>query len=326
MLLKAIQQQKLAALSSNFVTGALLSAALLAGPQLTIAATTPLSALDGAIVEVSEASYPIIKALNAKTFEPFSEKVANLILDINPDELGNAISLGIDVLNSVPAEKLTAFDKELTDAFADLKVDSCTLVPLPPAALATRFQSIAILNVDKFKLLSVDTKWGTELNKLAKTESAICLPSVDALGKLALAQAEVGRAFGAEESARFVAYATPLLKSTISIGKVLPLVNDAKDLALTTATPKERAAFEAAGKKFEILSRQEAARQRALKNGTTPPMIMEEIMAALQKAATDKRAAKREEFKTAEVARIAELEVKSASLMAAKEVHEIRSL
>jgi len=254
-----------------------------------------------------------------------SEKVANLILDINPDELGNAISLGIDVLNSVPAEKLTAFDKELTDAFADLKVDSCTLVPLPPAALATRFQSIAILNVDKFKLLSVDTKWGTELNKLAKTESAICLPSVDALGKLALAQAEVGRAFGAEESARFVAYATPLLKSTISIGKVLPLVNDAKDLALTTATPKERAAFEAAGKKIEILSRQEAARQRALKNGTTPPMIMEEIMAALQKAATDKRAAKREEFKTAEVARIAELKVKSASLKAAKEVHEIRS-
>jgi hypothetical protein len=106
MLLKAIQQQKLAALSSNFVAGALLSAALLAGPQLTIAATTPLSALDGAIVEVSEASYPIIKALNAKTFEPFSEKVANLILDINPDELGNAISLGIDVLNSVPAERL----------------------------------------------------------------------------------------------------------------------------------------------------------------------------------------------------------------------------
>lgn len=321
MLLKAIQQQKLAALSSNFVAGALLSAALLAGPQLTIAATTPLSALDGAIVEVSEASYPIIKALNAKTFEPFSE----IILEINPDELGNAISLGIDVLNSVPAEKQTAFDKELTDAFADLKVDSCTLVPLPPAALATRFQSIAILYVDKFKLLSVDTKWGPELNKLAKTESAICLPSVDALGKLALAQAEVGRAFGAEESARFVAYATPLLKSTISIGKVLPLVNDAKDLALTNATPKERAAFEAAGKKFEILSRQEAARQRALKNGTTPPMIMEEIMAALQKAASDKRAAKKEEFKTAEVARIAELKVKSASLMAAKEVHEIRS-
>lgn len=321
MLLKAIQQQKLAALSSNFVAGALLSAALLAGPQLTIAATTPLSALDGAIVEVSEASYPIIKALNAKTFEPFSE----IILEINPDELGNAISLGIDVLNSVPAEKQTAFDKELTDAFADLKVDSCTLVPLPPAALATRFQSIAILYVDKFKLLSVDTKWGPELNKLAKTESAICLPSVDALGKLALAQAEVGRAFGAEESARFVAYATPLLKSTISIGKVLPLVNDAKDLALTNATPKERAAFEAAGKKFEILSRQEAARQRALKNGTTPPMIMEEIMAALQKAASDKRAAKKEEFKTAEVARIAELKVKSASLKAAKEVHEIRS-
>lgn len=323
MLLKAIQQQKLAALSSNFVAGALLSAALLAGPQLTIAATTPLSALDGAIVEVSEASYPIIKALNAKTFEPFSV-VANIILEINPDELGNAISLGIDVLNSVPAEKQTAFDKELTDAFADLKVDSCTLVPLPPAALATRFQSIAILYVDKFKLLSVDTKWGPELNKLAKTESAICLPSVDALGKLALAQAEVGRAFGAEESARFVAYATPLLKSTISIGKVLPLVNDAKDLALTNATPKERAAFEAAGKKFEILSRQEAARQRALKNGTTPPMFMEEIMAA-HKAAADKRAAKREEFKTAEVARIAELKVKSASLKAAKEVHEIRS-
>ena len=33
-------------------------------------------------------------------------KFSNFILDIKPDELGNAIRLGIDVLNSVPAERL----------------------------------------------------------------------------------------------------------------------------------------------------------------------------------------------------------------------------
>ncbi len=32
-------------------------------------------------------------------------RFSNLILDINPDELGNAIRLGIGVLNSVPAER-----------------------------------------------------------------------------------------------------------------------------------------------------------------------------------------------------------------------------
>jgi hypothetical protein len=32
-------------------------------------------------------------------------RFSNLILDIKPDELGNAIRLGIGVLNSVPAER-----------------------------------------------------------------------------------------------------------------------------------------------------------------------------------------------------------------------------
>merc|ERR1719469_1450176 len=61
------------------------SASLLAGvPHQAIAAPS----LNEVIVEVSQTSYPILKALKAETFVPFSAKIGKLVLDIAPDKLG----------------------------------------------------------------------------------------------------------------------------------------------------------------------------------------------------------------------------------------------
>ena len=158
---------------------ALCSASLLCTPHSVSAAT-----LEEAIVEVSETSYPIIKALRPETFRPFSEKVANLILDIKTVKLGPSISAAADVFNSVPAATRTEFTGVVKDAFENLRTDSCTLVPLPPPNIVERFSAIATETVDPAKLKAFEAAWGPALGALAKTDDAICLPPVATLERV----------------------------------------------------------------------------------------------------------------------------------------------
>ena len=305
-------------------------------------------ALEDAIVEVSETSYPILKALKPEVFGPFSEKVGKLFLDIKPEKLGKSLELGIEVFNSVPTEKLTSFTSDVKEVFAGLKTDSCTLVPLPSPAVGERFGAVATAQVDAATLKAFNDKWGPTLGALSKTESAICLPPPAALDKLSLAQAELGKSFGAVESQRFSAYTTPLLKSSITISKVLPLADDAKKLA-PSATPKEKAAFQQAGKKIEGVAKVEAlkekreaqkaefARAEAAKAAGKPvpkaavanqaPSVAQEELAAAREAAAKEAAAKKaaqakeaaarkQALQEAEDARIAALKAKSAAIRA----------
>ena len=330
------------------VLAALTSASLLATPALpALAAPT----LDEVIVEVSETSYPIIKALSAPTFPAFTEKIGKLFLEIKPEKLGKIEELGIDVFNSVPDEKLNTFKGVVKEAFADLKTDSCTLVPLPPKSIADKFGAIATENVDAAKLKAFSQKWGPTISALAKTDEAICLPSVSNLDKLALAQAEIGRSFSPEESQRLASYATPTLKSVFTLPKLLPLVDDAKRLA-PGATSVEKAAFQQAGKNVEKAANAEAqkAKLAALKARSAeieaakaagkpvpaaagapakPRSELEKEMAAERekaaKVAAEKKAAaqeaelkRREELKEAEAARIAELKAKAKAIQDAK--------
>merc|ERR1740139_148708 len=254
------------------------SASLLAGvPHQAIAAPS----LNEAIVEVSQTSYPILKALKAETFVPFSAKIGKLVLDIAPDKLGKSIDLGVDVFLSAPAEKLATLNGVVKESFAGIEAASCTLVPLPSSAAATKFKDIATASVDAAKLKAFAEAYGPTLAALPKTEAGdfICLPPSASLDKLSLAQADVGRSFGAEESKRFSAYTTPVLKGAITISKVFPLLDDAKRLA-PTATSQEKAAYQAAGKRIESaakgeaqkanLARQAAAREAIAANKPKP--------------------------------------------------------
>merc|ERR1719162_2256021 len=271
------------------------SASLLAGvPHQAIAAPS----LNEAIVEVSQTSYPILKALTAETFVPFSAKIGKLVLDIAPDKLDKSIELGVDAFLSVPPEKLAALNGVVKDSFAGLEAASRTLVPLPSAASANKFKEVATAKVDAAKLKAFAEAYGPTLSALPRTEAAICLPSSAALDKLSLAQAEVGRSFGAAESKAFAAYTTPVLKGAVTISKVFPLLDDAKRLA-PSATGQEKAAFQAAGKRIESaakgeamkanLAKQAAAREAAAANKPKPvdPAV---ALAARQAVAAEQQA------------------------------------
>jgi len=252
--------QSTAAASQDALCTILVAASLLSSPPA-LAAQPPT--INDAIVEVSQTSYPIIKALRVETFVPFTEKLGDLLLGLPQEQIGTTIALGIDVLNSVPDETLSIFQAAVKDGLGNLKTDSCTLAPLPSATSAKAFVAIANSNVDSAKLREFRAKWGPVVEALPTTVSAICLPPVETLDKLALAQAEVGRSFGSEESRRFNSYAAPFLAVSISPNDALPLLADAKKLA-PTATGAEKTAFRFAGMKIEAITKQEKqAQERA---------------------------------------------------------------
>jgi len=217
--------------------------------------------LNEAIIEASEASYPIIKALEPQVFPSFTEKIGKLLLDIKPEKIGRSIELAIDVFNSVPDNDVTTFTGIVKETFVDLKTDSCTLVPLPSASLADRFKSVASTTVDAAKLKAFGAAWGPSIAALSKTDDAICLPPVEALDKLAIAQADVGRSFDFEAGKKFFQYTVPMLKGEIRLtDETMALAVSAQNQA-ADATSKEKLNFQRAGKKLESAAKQEKEKQ-----------------------------------------------------------------
>lgn len=234
---------------------------------LVVLGTDPSQAtmnINDAIIESSHASYPILKALDATKLAPISEKIGGILLDIDPEKLARSIDLGLNLYNSVPPEKVTSFNAVVEEAFGALKTDACDLVPLPPIYLVDKLQSskaVSLADPNKFK--AFDEKWGRTLKLLPKTESSICLPSVDSLEKLALAQADVGRSLvSSPEAPRFAKYTVSMLKSSVPPAKVVPLIKLADQLQYGGSTYPERARFGKAATSLEKASKAEFARQK----------------------------------------------------------------
>ena len=84
------------------------------------------------------------------------------------------------------------------------------------AEMARKF----LVQVDPERIKAFNTKWGNSIGLLPKTDSGICLPSVEGLNKLSLAQAELGRSFGKDESKKFAETFGAAAKSSIQPSKV----------------------------------------------------------------------------------------------------------
>ena len=242
-------------LCKSIVAASLCSFSLLTSPPALALPPT----LDDAIVEASDATYPILRGLEPQAFRSWTERLGKLVVDIQPDKLGLSIELAIDVFNSVPPEKVAAFNGVIKDAFADLKTESCTLVPLPSRNAADGFRTVAVRSVDKAKLSTFSETWTPSINALPKTNDAICLPTKSSLRELAMAQAEIGRSFDYQSTRRFFEYTVPLLKSEIRLtDEVLALAAGAKaQVDDLDATRQEKLNFQQAGKKLESAAKRE---------------------------------------------------------------------
>ncbi len=253
---EAAAKQQLGQTAKTAVVAALCSAQLLAAPAFAVPPT-----LQEAIIETSEAAYPVLKVLPADSFPAFATKIGDLFLGFKPDKLSKSIDLGVDLFLSVPEADLTTFNGVVKDAFDGLKPDSCDLVPLPPPSLVQKFtSSVGFAGADAGKLKAFDEKWGPTLKALAKTDDGakICLPAAEKLDKLAIAQAKLAKSFGADEAKAFGTYFGGVAKASIQPGKVFPLVGEAQKQTMG-ADLKARQRLKTAGATLETVSKTCAA-------------------------------------------------------------------
>ena len=82
-------------LASALLAGAICSTSLVLPPPAF--ALPPTELLNTAIVEASEASYPIIRSLDPQTFPSWSSLLGKVILEIDSAKLGRAMDLGVSV-------------------------------------------------------------------------------------------------------------------------------------------------------------------------------------------------------------------------------------
>ena len=334
LLVGAADALRLIAPSKNAVIAAAAAVSIsLAPPNLPQPAWAGYpESIESAITELAQSSHPILKAQTADTFPKFTNSIGELVLKkVKPDKLGRSLDLGIDAFLSVPPEKIKALEKALQSEFADLKTDSCDLVPLPPSSLADKFRSSdAAKSVSADKWKRFDDLYGGSLAALSRTETSICLPPPESLAKLSLAQAEVGKSFGRAEAKAFGKYTGATLKTSLGLSDVMGLANDAKKLA-PSATIAEKARFEKAGKTLEKAAKREAmlyasanaaeiaAEKAAEREASNAEMkaTMEEASKKAKESAAE-RAAEKERLAAEQAKFYADLKAKREAAEAAK--------
>lgn len=255
--------------TKSAIVAAICAASLTANPACSLAAAQPT--MDEAIVEFTEALYPIIAVQN-KAFPALTEQVGALIFkSIEPAKLAKSIDISLDALASVPSDKIAAFNGVVKEAFDGLKTEDCALTPLPPRSLVDNvLKTEAVKLVDTASYKKWDDAWGGTLKLLPKTDSyvakdgeqysVICLPTPEQLDKLALAQADIGRAIGRDELKAFGDYVPATLKAGIRPTDAMPIAQTASKLAYIP--PEQKIRLTNARKGVEAAAKAEADKVR----------------------------------------------------------------
>lgn len=235
---------------AEVVGGVMLAGAVVLGGSQEAGALQPAD-----VVELTDAAYPIIKQLKPTAFQPFVDKVADLILQAG--DLDAAVDTGLDYFNSMPTDGVKA---AVAAAYEGLDAETCTLVPLPTRATFDRVATKALAKASPEKVKKFEDLSGPIVGSFVRKDDLVCLPPVEKLEKAALAQADAAKAAN-------VAMGTAFNKQAYKTGGTIPKGPAIKlftsyDAAKQTlgASSGERKRFELAGKKIEAaataLSRQ----------------------------------------------------------------------
>jgi len=246
-----------------------IAASLLVSPIQTPAAAPPT--LNEAIVEFTEAIYPVIAVQN-DAFPALTNELAALVFNsAKPAQMAKAIDISLDALLSVPPDRISAFNAVAKEAFDGLSPPSCQLAPLPfKSTVDSVMQTDALGMVDKARLKAYDEAWGATIKLLPKTDSyvakdgkaysVICLPKPDALDRLALAQAELGRSIGQQELKAFNDYVPAFLQSSVRTSDLIPLAQTASKMAYVP--PEQKIRLQQATKSIESVAKAAAAQSK----------------------------------------------------------------
>lgn len=237
-----------------------LTAAGPAAPQTALAVSPPVEA---ALIEASDATYPILKTLTPETISPVSNSIVKLLgKKVAPDKFANLLSKGIDVILSISDEELATFTTSVKDAYGEMSAYSCDLVPLPTAAVDNFLNLEGLKMVDETKFKALDEKVGATLKAIPKQAdgAAVCLPEEKNLEKLFIAQTDLSLKVNPNSLKEFGAAGSSVGK-TIPLGELLKLLPEFQKTE-RGVDMKAKKRFENAGKGVDTAIKRDASFMR----------------------------------------------------------------
>jgi hypothetical protein len=140
--------------------------------------TTVAGSLQQAIVEASDATYPVLKSLTSETVSPLANKIANLLTKkVSPERLSMALDSAANALLAIPDEKLDQFTQTVKASYEGVSASSCSAIPLPMDAITTFASSDAVKQVDSETLSRAIQKISALRQSIPSSDSSLCLPA-----------------------------------------------------------------------------------------------------------------------------------------------------
>ena len=221
--------------------------------------TAANAALREDVVELADASYPILKQFKPEAFQPFVGKVSAIL--VKSPEFAATVDAALDWFNSVPDANVAKTTDAVKAAMDGLDPASCDLIPLPSTESWEAFAAKATAGADAGKLKTFADRAAPVVAALKRADGdRVCLPPVAKLETAALAQADAAAAASSGAGAKFNAQAGKY-GASLPKGPLIQLFGGYEGAKQTLGASREdRARFERAGKIVEqratILSRQ----------------------------------------------------------------------
>ena len=217
------------------------------------------AALKEDVVELADASYPILKQFKPEAFQPFVGKVGAIL--VKSPELPATVDAALDWFNSVPDASVAKTADAVKAAMDGLDPATCDLVPLPSTESWEAFAAAASKGADAGKLKTFADRAAPVVAALKRADGdRVCLPPVAKLEAAALAQADAAAAASSGAGAKFNLQAGKY-GASLPKGPLIQLFGGYEGAKQTLGASREdRARFERAGKIVEqratVLSRQ----------------------------------------------------------------------
>ena len=230
---KNIQQTVSEAFSNGIAVCVVAGSLLVANPQPAVGVSDDVfGTLETAIIEASDATYPVLQSLTGEKVSPLANKIANIVTTKIPAErLTTALDSTANTLLNIPDDKLDTFVETVKNSYQGISVDSCSSIPFPTAAASKISSSEGITKLNSEKVQQVTDK---VISPLAKTvpfseEKGICLPSKEGLEQVWIGQTKLVLSIPTPAKQQLVSDLVPAVKS-IPSSELLRLLPETKKI------------------------------------------------------------------------------------------------
>jgi hypothetical protein len=254
-------QQKAAAIAKHAAAICVAGTLFLGQPYPAVAVSDEIfGALETAIVDASDATYPVLKALTSDTLSPLANKVASIVTKKIPArKLTIAFESAVDALLSIPDDKLAKFTTTVKESYQGISSNDCSVIPFPLDAANMVQSSEAVSKLDSAKVKQVTEKLSALTQAVPYSSSGatggICLPTMQGLEQIWIGQTQLLVSIPTPIKQQLASQTGPALKS-VPNADLLRVLPDVKKI-IGSVDRKQANKFQETGKTLDKVLKQD---------------------------------------------------------------------